>query len=231
MMEMKMEVYGTGLTKMNLMKILLVALSFFSLACEDESDTREYPDINRELAIRDFEETLKEAGESLGALMGSQSSALNAGKNLKKEGKEWGQQMQGILQPAVVASRKLLETYGISESFITRELGVSDDPRLVLVGIWIAKSERQGLQAQHAYQAQHADFSFFLQDNTLIGGSQDWMDCMLVAVGVDAIIEFAKGNVTEAIAKKAIRKIASRTLGWVGVALALYEYGNCMGWY
>ncbi|MBT8320905.1 MAG: hypothetical protein KJO90_04475, partial [Eudoraea sp.] len=131
----------------------------------------------------------------------------------------------------ITSSTKLLETYGVSESFIKQEMGNPNDPRLALIGLWIAEAEGHSLQAQVVHRAKLADFSLFFQENTLTEVGPDWMECMMIAVGVDAIIEFAKGNVTEAIAKKAIRKIASRTLGWVGVALALYEYGNCMEWY
>ncbi|WOC40372.1 hypothetical protein [Polaribacter sp. HL-MS24] len=59
----------------------------------------------------------------------------------------------------------------------------------------------------------------------------DWYDCMLRSVGIDAVVELLKGKVTKAIAKKAIRKIASRTLGWIGAAIAVYEFGDCMDWY
>ena len=61
--------------------------------------------------------------------------------------------------------------------------------------------------------------------------AQDAYDCALRAVGIDAVIELFNGKVTKAIAKKAIRKIASRALGWVGAAWAAYEFGDCMGWY
>ena len=91
--------------------------------------------------------------------------------------------------------------------------------------------ERQGTSPRVQNRAQFLDFGLIAQETSLTEEQPDWLECMLIAVGVDAIVEFVKGNVTEAIAKKAIRKIASRTLGWVGVALALYEYGNCMGWY
>lgn len=61
--------------------------------------------------------------------------------------------------------------------------------------------------------------------------AQDTYDFALSAVGIDAVLELFNGKVTRAIAQKAIRKIASRTLGWVGAAWAAYEFGDCMGWY
>ena len=31
--------------------------------------------------------------------------------------------------------------------------------------------------------------------------------------------------------KKAIRRGASKALGWVGAAIFTYEFGDCMGWW
>jgi hypothetical protein len=53
----------------------------------------------------------------------------------------------------------------------------------------------------------------------------------LRAVGIDPVIELINGNLTKSLAKKAIRKIVGSTLGWVGAAVAIYEYGDCMEWY
>lgn len=59
----------------------------------------------------------------------------------------------------------------------------------------------------------------------------DYYDCLLRAVGIDAVIELFNGKVTKEIAKKAIRKVVGRTMGWVGAAIAVYEFGSCMNWY
>ena len=223
--------YIRGLNKMNLMKMVLVGLALVTQGCVDENDTREYRNVNRELVLSEFEDTLNEAGNSLEKLMDSRRSETNTERTSLLEGKQRKQQLKSILKPVMTSSTNLLKTYGISEDFLEQELGRADDPRMVLIGLWLAEAEQGSLLAQQTVHTQRADFAFFFQENSLSADKPDWMECMIVAVGVDAIIEFFKGNVTEAIAKKAIRKIASRTLGWVGVGLALYEYGSCMEWY
>ena len=35
----------------------------------------------------------------------------------------------------------------------------------------------------------------------------------------------------KALLKKAIRKIATRALGWIGAAVFVYEFGDCMDWW
>ena len=231
MKEMKGAGFSRGLNKMNLIKMILVGLALVTQGCVEENETREYRHVNRELVLNDFENALSEAGKNLEELMKSRPTERHSESVSWFEEKSRVQQLQSILKPVLAKSASLLETYGISKDFLEQELGDPADPRMVLIGVWIAEAERRGLVAQQTHQAQRADLGFFMQENTLDDDKPDWMECMIIAVGVDAIIEFVKGNVTEAIAKKAIRKIASRTLGWVGVALALYEYGNCMEWY
>ena len=35
----------------------------------------------------------------------------------------------------------------------------------------------------------------------------------------------------KALLKKAIRKVATRALGWIGAAVFVYEFGDCMDWW
>ena len=66
--------------------------------------------------------------------------------------------------------------------------------------------------------------------------SNDWYDCLLRSVGIDAVIEIVNSKTLGSAAakrliKKAVRKVASRALGWIGVGIAVYEFGDCMGYY
>ena len=65
--------------------------------------------------------------------------------------------------------------------------------------------------------------------------AQDTYDCVLRSLGIsaltDAITNGLNSSVGKAVLKKAIRKLASRTLGWIGVAWAAYEFGDCMAWW
>jgi len=38
-------------------------------------------------------------------------------------------------------------------------------------------------------------------------------------------------SLTRAALIKAAKKLATRTLGWVGVGIAVYEFGDCMNWW
>lgn len=63
---------------------------------------------------------------------------------------------------------------------------------------------------------------------------KDLYDCALRSIGIDAVIELAKGGfkkASKALIKKAIKKVIVRSLGYIGVAWAVYEFGDCMEWY
>ena len=70
--------------------------------------------------------------------------------------------------------------------------------------------------------------AFELQENGLY-------DCAMRSLGIIALTEaFQKGISSTAgkkALKKAIVKVAGKTLGWVGAAWAAYEFGDCMGWW
>jgi hypothetical protein len=59
-------------------------------------------------------------------------------------------------------------------------------------------------------------------------------DCALRAFGIEAMIILSQQgirNVPKTVMRRALMKVASRTIGWVGAAWAAYEFGSCMEWY
>lgn len=99
---------------------------------------------------------------------------------------------------------------GFSDAEIIEEFGSLQNPAIIVSVNWLNKIEYTLASSQ---ARQHADV----------------YDCLLRAIGIDAVVELFNGKVTKSIAKKAIRKIVSRTAGWVGAAIAIYEFSDCMG--
>lgn len=131
-------------------------------------------------------------------------------------------QMKSSLAPALYSSKKVLATYGISNAFLKESFGSDDDPRILVAAMVLAETQ------SGVYNGNRASLvSAFLQTDP---DKEDWFDCAIRAVGIDAVMEMLNGRITEAIAKKAIKKIATRSLGWVGAAIAAYEFAKCMGW-
>ncbi|NNK29570.1 MAG: hypothetical protein HKP04_01805, partial [Flavobacteriaceae bacterium] len=65
MRKMKMTGENGGRHIMTRMKMVLIGLALVTQGCVEESKPGEYKDVNREIALGDFENTLKEAGNSI----------------------------------------------------------------------------------------------------------------------------------------------------------------------
>tara|TARA_R110002073_G_scaffold108336_9_gene243611 strand:+ start:44811 stop:45632 length:822 start_codon:yes stop_codon:yes gene_type:complete len=130
------------------------------------------------------------------------------------------------LQPSIKNAKSYLYSLGLTDVEIENELQGSEDSNLVLVVMSLIDAENKN-NSTTAFNYN----DLFGQSVYAMATPQDWYDCLLRSVGIDAVVELFNGKVTKEIAKKAIRKVASRTLGWIGVAIAVYEYGDCMGWY
>ncbi len=58
-----------------------------------------------------------------------------------------------------------------------------------------------------------------------------WGTCLGRAILIDEILSiYTKRSLTKAALKVAIRKVAARALGWVGAAIFVYDFSDCMGW-
>jgi hypothetical protein len=63
-----------------------------------------------------------------------------------------------------------------------------------------------------------------------------WLSCAEAAMGIPALESLfsgystlLSGSITTAVG--AFKNIAKRYLGWIGVAIAAYEFGDCMNWW
>lgn len=61
-------------------------------------------------------------------------------------------------------------------------------------------------------------------------------DCAFDAFGLNELFTVIgagalNSSISKALLKKAVRKIATRALGWVGAAIFVYEFGDCMNWW
>jgi len=65
-----------------------------------------------------------------------------------------------------------------------------------------------------------------------VGPDPSIVDCAIDALGIPAglIVGSAKDMSRKALIKAA-KKLASRTLGWIGLGIAIYEFGDCMDWW
>jgi len=211
-------------------RLLLLFGAMIFQSCQ--SNEEEFEDFQRQEALSKFEIVVKETTPKISSIVSSHFADLSNDITMNaKNSHQLEQKAKRIMKPLVEETKKLLLTYNVTEDEVTREFKDANDPRIALVGLFLLAAENDEKKEIAVNFAQAFGSFSFAQTNELAEAKPDWVDCMITAVGIDVAVEFLKGNVTEAIAKKAIRKIASRVLGVLGAAIAVYEFANCMSWF
>lgn len=220
-----------GLAAIFAIKFLLLLGAMAFQACQKENEEFKY--LEQQEAITKFERIVKETTPKIRNLVEKHFSGLD--KNAIIDGNLSERVMEETnraMMPMVNGTKELLRTYDIEEVELTREFGDANDPRIALVGLLLLAADGKEHQETAVNFAQaFGTFSYANSTAVINPVMSDWVDCLITAVGIDVVIEFFSGNITQAFAKKAIKKIAKRTLGYIGAAIAVYEFGSCMGWY
>jgi hypothetical protein len=221
---------GRGLVAIFVCKVCLIGAAMTLESCQTNEE--EYKTLQQEEALTSFEVLVKNTTPKIKHLMDEHPALLKNPDLLdQKSVQKLEKEVNTLLQPLVHSTRKLLKSYEVEDEYLNQEFADPNDPRIALVGLFLLAAESQEKQGVALNFAQAFGTLSYAQDAQLTEDKPDWVDCMITAVGIDAVVEFLKGNVTEAIAKKAIKKIASRAMGFIGAAVALYEFGSCMQWY
>lgn len=116
-----------------------------------------------------------------------------------------------------------------------------NDPRIALVGQAVLRLEQLELENK-TIDTTWFDEPLILNSFTNINNfvdDPDTFDCAMRSLGISAAVELfnsgvsavAKATVRKKAIRKVITKIASRTLGVIGAAWAIYEFGECMEWW
>jgi len=221
---------GRGLVALFVCKVFLIGAAMTLESCQTNEE--EYKALQQEEALSSFEVLVRNTTPKIKFLFDENFADLKNPDLLdQKQIQKLEKDVNNLLQPLVEETKDLLKWYEVEEEYLIREFTDPDDPRIALVGLFLLAAESEEKQGVALNFAQAFGTFSYAQDTELAEAKPDWVDCMITAVGIDVAIEFLKGNVTEAIAKKAIKKIASRALGFIGAAIAVYEFGSCMGWY
>jgi hypothetical protein len=130
---------------------------------------------------------------------------------------------------------ELVRSYGITDEDIIEELGSLDSAKIVLTAESILASESlidngKTLTFFEPEDLSYAALSFIGIQPAFaetIGG------CFADAVGIVAAFEFVEHGIAGLGRKgviKLLRKVAGKYLGPIGVALAAYDFAECMYW-
>ncbi|WP_426431468.1 hypothetical protein ACPX19_03290 [Winogradskyella sp. HB-48] len=110
------------------------------------------------------------------------------------------------LMPVINETIKLLNSEGISNQEIIDEFGSLDNPEILYLSMGIVEYEGSS-SIQKA----------------------DTVDCLLRATGLDAFHQgFWNSFSNRRALLRAVGRVATRTLGWIGAALIVADFAHCM---
>ncbi|MCU0382441.1 MAG: hypothetical protein MUF68_00110 [Cyclobacteriaceae bacterium] len=134
------------------------------------------------------------------------------------------EEAQSLIQPLVVQSKQLIESYGIETN---SELEQTSDEDLVVSALSIYRAE---VLLANGYTLEQIENDLNNQTNLR---KQDVIDCLgdvlIVGAVISGLQQGAK-KLSKELAIKAIKKVAARFLGPIGAMIAVFEFSDCMGW-
>lgn len=200
-------------------KILILFFTlFFLFSCENEKVSNTH---DRKILI----ENLK-----ISAIKFYNSKKLN--KNFVQNNNDYDELMQSSLT--------LIRSYGLTDAEITQDIGSLYSDDVILGALAISGVE---LQASNGIELiDPIDNTSLYSGNPYLAPAikstntiqSDTFDCLLMAVGVTAIQEFLQNGINgmpKSAVRKLLKKVATKYLGAIGAAVAVYEFGDCMEWW
>ncbi|PZX59449.1 hypothetical protein [Hydrotalea sandarakina] len=139
---------------------------------------------------------------------------------------EYELQCEVEVRPVYNQSLSVISAYGITEQDMVEEWGYNYDQELV-VELALSIAAYEALDHEHGLaQVKQSLFLF----NTAYAG--DFYNCVKTALGIEALFELWRVRALSTYAGKkmllkAIGKVATRSLGWVGAAWAVADFIDC----
>ena len=206
-----------------LVSIILVSPIVF-VSCETDIVTEEYPDFS---AVTEEAVFLKDKFRAQLPIIKALALAEENQLKSTKAGTQSNEELSVLLSELSSESLCMLESYGVSYADIEQYVDGIDDPRIAVIGMVFISLQEKGIPEN----------SVRLKSSSTEGGEFSYgqvMDCLgRTFLGV-SLADAAFGTATSFTMTTALGiagRVASRTLGVVGAAIAVADFGDCMGWY
>ena len=142
-----------------------------------------------------------------------------------------------IVEPLIDPSVSFLQSYYDINAYQYFTTGAPEIARLGALALRFKQLEDEGKAVDtsqiNSWFSQTPEFVSQANGELLTNATQpSVIDCAMDALGVPAglLIGSAK-SLSKAALIKAAKKLALRTVGWIGVGIAIYEFGDCMNWW
>ncbi len=222
-------------------KFIFIGLMFLNQACSDDLNYEDGISPNK-IESQKFINSVKIANEkiknsSILSYHEQQNNLSNEFKtdSLSSEDEPTEEEAQEILKPVVNDGVALLKSFGVTEEEIINEFGSLDSPDIATAALAVHRINDMSQMSYFVKELNDDDYVYndfsFITTSAYAQTGNVYLDCALVAVGVDTIVEYFQGKIKSLGKKgvlKIIRKVATRTLGWVGAAVTVYAYVSCL---
>ncbi len=220
--------------------ILVASLSFFQSCSNSELDLNSKMD-TQITNMKSFSEITPENKEFKSLLLNTENIVklkrnVNSNDRQNAPSRSNEEAIKKQIHEHTISSMKMLKSYGVEYKDIAQYVDNEDDPRIALMGmifITLQKTKKNaslnnsnGLQKNKRFKSKSTENDLFPLDKV--------KHCILDAVGLAIIADGVFGSATTFTLETAIGiagRVASRTLGVVGAAYAIVDFGDCMGWY
>lgn len=204
--------------------VLIFLLSVLFLSCTHENSEK--------LILKDYKEARLNLYDQLKSFKGKESKhkKINS-RTVDGEGFDFTLNEQDSILSNSIA---VLNSNGITNSQIISEFGSLTNPEIVPTALAVTRIVDEAIVGNHIIDLE-TGYNYTTgayMDISNFNARQSIFDCAMDALGIPAglILGTAEGTSTAALIKAA-RKLASRTLGWIGAGIAVYEFGDCMEWW
>lgn len=188
--------------------VCLVVFSLFTLVSCSESENGSFQDESSEVSkkavdatIADFKSSVSQNAQKIkGITLRSNYTRANVCDDNAAENED----LKESLKPVLEKSKDVLSAYGITNEDLEEVFPDDADANAIILAIAIAGTDTLATRSQI-------------------------VNCALEALGIPAgIIVGSAKTLTKKAILKAAKKLAARTLGWVGAAIAVVDFASCM---
>ncbi|MEM6718361.1 MAG: hypothetical protein AAF611_03500 [Bacteroidota bacterium] len=135
------------------------------------------------------------------------------------------------MTPAIIEAKNFLYSKQMTDTEIIEVLDGEEEYNLVPLVTALIAAESNSSNSNVSREALSLFIeSTYAQDTDIF--SERLYDCGMRALGITALQDLIqkgyKSNAGKKALKKAIRKIAAKTLNWIGIAWAMFEFTTCM---
>jgi hypothetical protein len=198
--------------KIKILTALLGMLFLVGVFQACEKSVVEKKTLSKEEALSNLKKSIKEINTvSLRKSMYLKSGAVNTDEVYIEQ-----------LKPVLVSSKELLDVYDINSN---SDFNSENDPQIIVTALLILTLEKEFSSIE--MQKNMSNYKSIRR----VGA---W-DCAMEAIGVGAVSELigalgssAAIKASKAVILKAVGKIASKYAGWIGAAVMVADFAECM---